>query len=86
MALELEQQTYAANLPELKLRAGKYVVIQKDKVLGIFDTYNDALTDGYKQCGLEPFLVKQIQIQEQIQPVSRFVPHVREFGSDSNSW
>ena len=49
----------------------KFVLIHGDDVAGVWDTYNDALTAGYKQFGLEPFLVKQIRGIEQIQFFTR---------------
>jgi hypothetical protein len=40
-------------------------LIHGGEVVGTFDTYADALTEGYKLFKLEPFLVKQIQAVEQ---------------------
>lgn len=76
MALEKELETYKAKLSELKENEGKFVLIQGDEVKGIYTSYEDAVKDGYKQFGLAPFLVKQIQTIEQVQFISRFVdPH-----------
>ncbi len=66
MALEKELATYQAKLPELKQHEGKYVLIQGDKIVDTFNTYEDALKAGYKQFGLEPFLVKQILMVEPV--------------------
>lgn len=74
MALEKELETYNANLHELKENEGKFVLIQADKVFGVFTSYEDAMKDGYKQFGTNtPFLVKQIQSIEQVHFISRFV-------------
>ena len=73
MALEKELETYKARLAELATNEGKFVLISGDKVTGIFDTYADAIKEGYAKFGLAPFLVKQIQAIERVQFVSRFV-------------
>lgn len=66
MALEKELETYKSKLPELKAHEGKYVLIQGDKVVDMFTSYEDALKEGYKQFGLTPFLVKQILAVEPV--------------------
>ena len=73
MALEIELETYKAKLPELASKEGKFVLIQGDQVVDVFDTYADAIKEGYAKFGLNPFLVKQIQVVERIQFISRFV-------------
>jgi len=73
MALEKEIETYKNNLAGLASSEGKFVLIQGDQVKGIFDTYADAIKEGYEKCGLDPFLVKQIQTVERIQFVSRLI-------------
>ena len=73
MALEKELETYNAKLHELKESEGKFVLIQGEKIAGIYTSYEDALKDGYKQFKLSPFLVKQISSIEQAQFISRFV-------------
>ena len=79
MALEKELKTYNAKLPELKESEGKFVLIQGDTVVNVYTSYEDAVKDGYKQFGLTPFLVKQIQTIEQAQFISRFVdPHTMQ--------
>lgn len=71
MQRERELTTYRERLPELVQHEGKYVLIHGDSVADVFDTYQDALRQGYKQFGLEPFLVKQIQSTERIHFVAR---------------
>lgn len=73
MALERELATYRAKLEELKPLAGKYVLIHGDDVVDTFDSYDDALKDGYEKFGLHPFLVKRIEVIEQSHFISRFV-------------
>jgi hypothetical protein len=67
MALEKEIETYQAKLPTLLAHQGKFVVIHGMDVLGFFDTYADAVQAGYEKCGLDSFLVKQVQEVEQVQ-------------------
>lgn len=69
--LEQEQATYDRELPNLLCNEGKFVAITGDKILGIFDTYEAALTEGYKDVGLKPFFVKRIQPVENINWFSR---------------
>ena len=42
-----------------------------DDVLGIYDSYQDALTAGYEKVGLDPFLVKRISAIESVAYFSR---------------
>ena len=62
--LSRELATYNAHLDELLIEQGKFVLVAEDSVLGIFDTYRDALAAGYAARGLSPFLVKQIASHE----------------------
>jgi hypothetical protein len=71
MALEKEVETYHRELPNLLANAGKYVLIHKESVISWWDSYTDALQEGYRLFGLEPFLVKQIQAVEPVHHVTR---------------
>jgi hypothetical protein len=64
MALEKELETYRERLLSLLLQEGKFALIHGGEVVGTFDTYSDALNEGYKLFKLDPFLVKQIQAVE----------------------
>ncbi len=70
-SLEKELETYKKNLPSLIADEGKFVVIQGSEILGVFGTYEDALTAGYKKFGIKPFLVKKIMAVEQVQYFTR---------------
>jgi hypothetical protein len=50
---------------------GRFVLIHDDQIVGTWDTYKDALTAGYQQFGLKPFLVKQIHSIERILSFTR---------------
>ena len=70
-ALDKELETYRQKLPGMLLEEGKFALIHADQVAGTFDTYADALSEGYKLFKLEPFLVKQIQVVEQAHFIAR---------------
>lgn len=60
-ALQTELATFNKNKEALlKSSENKYVLIKDDKILGVFETDNDALTYGYKKLGYVGLLVKQI--------------------------
>ena len=73
MLLEKEMETYKAKLPEFQANEGKFVLIHGDQVIDFYDSYEDAIKQGYVRFKLEPFLVKQIHSMEQVQFISRLV-------------
>jgi hypothetical protein len=73
MALEKELATYRRELPNLLANTGKFVLIHGDAVAGIWETYPDAIQEGYRLFGLEPFMVKQIQAVEFVHSLTRDV-------------
>jgi hypothetical protein len=77
--LAAEQQTYEKEKDRLLAEGhgGKFVVIALGKVIGIWDTYDDALKAAYQQCGLDTrFLVKKIEAIEEAQFFSRDICQV----------
>lgn len=58
--LEQELETYNRIHNTLINDIGKFIVIHHNEVIGIFDTYSDALKVGYDRCGNNSFLVKNI--------------------------
>jgi hypothetical protein len=78
MALEKELETYRSKLPELKAQEGKYVLIHGTDIIDTFVSYEDALKDGYRRFGLEPFLVKQILAIEPVFSFTRPIGAVRK--------
>jgi hypothetical protein len=59
--LQTELKTYEQHRDQLLGTAeGKFVLIQNDQILGVYDSKMDAIAQGYQQCGNVPFLVKQI--------------------------
>lgn len=72
MTLEQEQKTYHRELENLLAHEGEFVVIYKDKIIGVFAAYEDALHAGYQEVGSEEaFLVKKISSSEQIHYCTR---------------
>ena len=73
--LHQELETYEKSRDQLLAQgAEKYVVIQGTNILGVWETYTDALQAGYDKCGVDhPFLVKRIERIEKIQHFTRDV-------------
>lgn len=71
--LSEELQTYDRLLPTLMSDEGKFAVIARGQLLGVFASYEDALREGYKAQKLEPFLVKKIAATENIYYFTRDV-------------
>jgi hypothetical protein len=66
VTMEAEHKTYSQLLQsELADQGGRYVVIIRDRLLGIFSGYNEALVAGYAECGLSPFLLKRVPLISQ---------------------
>jgi hypothetical protein len=76
MSLEKEKETYNKKLPELEEHKGKFVLIHGDEIVHFFDTYTDAISQGYQRFGLEPFLVKRIESTERVEFVTRLIKPV----------
>ncbi len=59
--LDKELQTYEAHREELLgSNRGKFVLIKGERLVGTFESQQDAIERGYEEFGNEPFLVKQI--------------------------
>jgi hypothetical protein len=64
--LDKELETYDRELPNLLADAGKYVLIQGDKLYGTWSTFDDVIQEGYRLFGLKPFFVRQIGAVETV--------------------
>ncbi len=73
IALKKDLEVYNKELPNLLANEGKYVLIFKQEIIDTFDSYEDALKEGYKKAGLEIFLVKKIQSVERIHSFTRHI-------------
>lgn len=69
--LEEEEKTYKDLLPTLLKDEGRYALVCGSELKGTFAAYEDAIAQGYKECGLRPFLVKKISAVEQAHFFSR---------------
>jgi hypothetical protein len=71
--LTQEIATYEKLKPQLLAdgHEGKFVLIHKDKLLGIYLTMNEAIEKGYEQVGLDPFYAHQIYEVERVYYFSR---------------
>ena len=73
MALDKELAVYRRNLKDWSSRSGEFVLIRGEEVGGFYTSYDDALQAGYEKFGLESFFVKQINVVEQADFVTRFI-------------
>lgn len=73
MKLEVELRKYSESLPGLLADEGKFVLIKGNDIVGLYETYADAIQAGYEKFRLEPFLVKHIESTDQLQFITRFV-------------
>jgi hypothetical protein len=69
--LEKDIQTFERILPSIINQEGKYALIFDAQLIGVFDTYADALSAGYSRAELNPFLVKKIAGVENVANLSR---------------
>jgi hypothetical protein len=59
--LDRELVTYGRERERLLASGeGKYVLIHGDEVVGVYDTQADAINEGYRHFGGQPFLAKEI--------------------------
>ena len=59
--LDKELETYSLKEAELKQNhLGRYVLIKGETIVGFFNTINEALCEGTRLYGLEPYLVRRI--------------------------
>jgi hypothetical protein len=71
--LEKDEAALQLLLPKLTADAGKFALVFEEKLVGVFATYEDALSKGYEVAGLKSFLVEQISQIPQVQQFSRVV-------------
>jgi hypothetical protein len=70
--LKTEIETFAKSKNSLLAESkGKFVLIKGQNIVGTFVSYEDALSEGYKQFGNKPFLVKEINPVEEINYFTR---------------
>jgi len=65
VALEVELDTYRKNLSSLLDREGKFVLIYGDRIIGVYDSLDEAASEGYERVGLfTPFFIREIRAVE----------------------
>lgn len=75
--LSKEVQTYNDHVSEWGGHEGEYVLIRGTRVVGFFEGYEEALSHGYSEFGVVPFLVKKILPEPRVIQVSRLAaPHI----------
>ncbi|HKX16465.1 MAG TPA: hypothetical protein VJT33_00440 [bacterium] len=61
MALEAEQRVFHQHRRHLlKHHEGKFALVGRDELVGVFETFDDAYVHGVARFGQSLFLVKQI--------------------------
>jgi hypothetical protein len=64
--LETEREFYSEKLADwLNQYPGKFVLIKEKEMVGAFDTEDEAVAEGARRFGLQPYLVRRIQKQKQ---------------------
>ena len=59
--LDVERKYFADNLPSLMARyGGRFIVIKDDTVVWAFATIDEALREGARRFGLQPFLMRLV--------------------------
>lgn len=67
MKLKQEYEAYKAHKEELLAKnEGQFVLIRENEIIEVFASYDDALKAGLNKFGNVPFLVKQIQRDEEV--------------------
>jgi hypothetical protein len=63
-----EWNTYRHEVGQLLAEgnAGRHVLIKDDRIIGVWDTHDEAATAGYQQFRGQPFLVHEIQERERV--------------------
>ena len=65
--LEKEREYFKKQRDEwLSRHAGKFVLIKGEELIGVFDTQQEALTEGARRFGTASFLVRQVEESEQL--------------------
>ena len=60
--LEKEREVFEQKREQLLTdHFGKFVLIKEDDLIGVFNTIEEAVTEGARRFGLEPFLVRQVE-------------------------
>ena len=68
VVLEREYQVFKAHQSELLARGeGKFALIKGETIVDLFASYEDTLKEGLKRFGDVPFLIREVQREEDVQ-------------------
>lgn len=68
VVLEREYKVFKEHQSELLAKGeGKFALIKGDTIIDVFVSYEDALKEGLKRFGDVPFLIQEIQREEDVQ-------------------
>lgn len=68
VVLEREYRVFKEHQSELLAKGeGKFALIKGDTIIDVFASYEDALKEGLKRFGDVPFLIQEIQREEDVQ-------------------
>jgi hypothetical protein len=79
MPLDRERAVYLRERDRLieSGHLGRWVVIRGEELVGVFDSFDDAMSAGYDRFGLdEVFMARQVARTDPIIPISRRTVHV----------
>ena len=67
VVLEREYQAFKDHYAELLAKGeGKFALIKGEAIVDVFSSYEDALKEGLKRFGDIPFLIQEIQREEDV--------------------
>jgi hypothetical protein len=52
--------------PARRGNQGRHVLIKDERIIGLWDTHDDAMTAGYQQFSGQPLLVHEVQERERV--------------------
>lgn len=81
MAFERETATFRRELPRLLANPtyhGKFALVHRDRVAGVFPSPDAALDVGYLTLGLDPFLIQEVTGSD------ARAPHARQPGQSDH--
>lgn len=75
VVLEREYKVFKEHQSELLAKGeGKFALIKGDTIVDLFASYEDALKEGLKRFGDVPFLIQEIQREEDVNFFYTYLP------------
>ena len=63
--MEVEQRTFARELPALLPRAGEFALIKGESVIGVYPSWESGVKAGRERFGRVPFMVREIRAERE---------------------